>query len=278
MQFSRIPGTNLTTSRLGLGTASLHHLILPFERRKWLFGALDSGYTHFDTARMYGEGLVEREIGKHLCGTYRKNITIATKVGLHADPFYEKHKNLMLIQRAARKLIKPPFSFNNHVVDKDFSISRVQKSFEKSLNALRTDWVDILFVHEPEINDISALYKLSEWLLKQKENGSARYIGIAGNSLNCVSITKEIEGAFDVLQVEDSLDKHEADLLISNGKKLQITYGYMRLSSEYSSVMQLPHPSGLSVVKDALARNSDGVVLVSSRKIERLQALSRLAV
>jgi|SaaInlStandDraft_4_1057021.scaffolds.fasta_scaffold53377_1 D-threo-aldose 1-dehydrogenase len=278
MQFSRIPGTNLTTSRLGLGTASLHHLILPFERRKWLFGALDSGYTHFDTARMYGEGLVEREIGKHLCGTYRKNITIATKVGLHADPFYEKHKNLMLIQRAARKLIKPPFSFNNHVVDKDFSISRVQKSFEKSLNALRTDWVDILFVHEPEINDISALYKLSEWLLKQKENGSARYIGIAGNSLNCVSITKEIEGVFDVLQVEDSLDKHEADLLISNGKKLQITYGYMRLSSEYSSVMQLPHPSGLSVVKDALARNSDGVVLVSSRKIERLQALSRLAV
>jgi len=215
MQFSRIPGTNLTTSRLGLGTASLHHLILPFERRKWLFGALDSGYTHFDTARMYGEGLVEREIGKHLCGTYRKNITIATKVGLHADPFYEKHKNLMLIQRAARKLIKPPFSFNNHVVDKDFSISRVQKSFEKSLNALRTDWVDILFVHEPEINDISALYKLSEWLLKQKENGSARYIGIAGNSLNCVSITKEIEGVFDVLQVEDSLDKHEADLLIS---------------------------------------------------------------
>ena len=278
MQFSRIPGTNLTTSRLGLGTASLHHLILPFDRKKWIFSALDFGYTHFDTARMYGDGLVEREMGKYLGAAYRTNITIATKVGIHADPFYEKHKNLMLIQRAANKLLRSSFDYNNHIIDKDFSINKVQNSFEKSLNALRTDWVDVLFVHEPEINDISALYKLSEWLLKQKENGSARYIGIAGNSLNCMAITKKVEGVFDILQVEDSIDKHEADLLVSNGKNLQITYGYMRLSRENSPAIQLPSPNCLDIIKNALVRNSEGVVLVSSRKIDRLKALSRLAI
>ena len=85
MQRIFLPGTDLQTSRLGFGTGSLHHAFRTRERQAILGAALDAGFTHFDTARMYGDGLAERELGRFLKGR-RGRATLGTKFGLPAMP------------------------------------------------------------------------------------------------------------------------------------------------------------------------------------------------
>ena len=66
-----LQGTSLLTSRLGMGTAALHHLSTERARQSLLAAALYAGITHFDTAPMYGEGLAERSLGQFLRGRIR---------------------------------------------------------------------------------------------------------------------------------------------------------------------------------------------------------------
>src|ERR1039457_4268717 len=94
-----LPGTSLLLSRVAFGTGSLHHCILRRDRANLLGTALDAGITHFDTARMYGEGLAERELGRFLKGN-RRQVTIATKFGIPAVSGYEYFPPLMYFQRA----------------------------------------------------------------------------------------------------------------------------------------------------------------------------------
>lgn len=46
------------------------------ERMAVLAGAMDSGITHFDTARMYGLGMAEAELGAFLRTVDRDSVTI----------------------------------------------------------------------------------------------------------------------------------------------------------------------------------------------------------
>ena len=143
---------------------------------------------------------------------------------------------------------------------------------QKSLKALRTDWLDILFIHEPQISDIPQLLEIREWLQSLKNQGVVRYLGLAGQSANCVEINTKIPGLFDILQVEDSIENHEADVVISAGFDLQVTFGYLRKSFESH------HPiDPTEVVKKALARNNNGMILVSSRNLARLKSIASLA-
>src|SRR3712207_7513257 len=51
-----------------------------FRSRQELLGsALDAGFTHFDTAPMYGEGMAERTLGQFLSRRLRQQVTLATK-------------------------------------------------------------------------------------------------------------------------------------------------------------------------------------------------------
>jgi len=75
-----------------------------------------------------------------------------------------------------------------------------------------------------------------------------------------------------VLQVRDSLDRREADLLRTRGRDLQITYGYLSSSS------RLPgEPQEAEILDRALRRNATGSILVSTRKLARLSELAAVA-
>jgi len=104
--------------------------------------ALKIGYRHIDTAWKYG---TEKGVGEgiKLSGVPRKDIFLVTKVS---------HEYL----RAA-----------------DFA-----KSVEESLERLRTDYVDLLFVHWPAI-DGTPLAETMGALAKAKREGKARHIGVA---------------------------------------------------------------------------------------------------
>ncbi|RFF29580.1 aldo/keto reductase [Wenzhouxiangella sediminis] len=271
MQRISLAGTSLDVSRLGFGTASLHHLLRRKDREALLGAALDSGFTHFDTARMYGEGTAERTLGQYL-GSRRQQLTLATKFGIPADPFLEKAPILIYPKRALGRVTRRISRQRDHKSVRCLTRRCLDESLRLSLRALQTDWIDILFVHEPRPEDRESLLALAEHLDRVRKSGMVRYLGLAGKATDCVEIANSVEGLFDVLQVEDTLENHEADTLGQAGKPLQITYGYLRRAEH------VPRYVGAGdLVKRALARNAHGCVLVSSRNPERVRALARCA-
>ncbi len=270
MQKCLLSGTDLEVSRLGLGTASLHHLIHSKDRKLLLAAALDSGFTHFDTAPMYGERMAERELGQFL-GVERKNVTIATKIGFPGIAMFERFPPLFYAHRAMGKIGRQLFPKQWDYRPRNLTIGSVEKSLCQSLKALRTDWIDLLLIHEPQGADIDQLLNLKYWLEHQKASGRVRYLGLAGDASNCVKLAQQVPGLFDVLQVEDSIAKHEAEKIISAGLSLQITFGYMRRAATTQDGLDVK-----TVVREALSRNSRGMVLVSSRNPDRLKMLASL--
>lgn len=276
MKTSYIPGTQLKTSRLGFGTASLHHAYRNSDRQTILSEALDAGYTHFDTARMYGEGMAEKTLGEFLSGGLRQRVTLGTKFGFQAIPLQECFPSIMYGQRIisglARRLRMSKESERKRMI----SLVASESSLTMSMKALRTDWLDIFFVHEPQISEIDNLHELAEWLIKQKSRGRVRYLGLAGSAKNCLEVKQQVEGVFDILQVEDSLAGCEADIIKVAELPIQVTYGYLRLATSGCTGSNAQAMDGLEVMKSALARNPNGMVLLSTRKIHRLRDFAKL--
>ena len=267
----------LETSRLGFGTASLHQTLRASDRQAQLRAAFDAGISHFDSARMYGEGMAEGELGRFFSGGLRREVTLATKFGLPAVPLFERFPSLMYAQRYFDGVAQRAGWSTHSVRVRALSLAMAESSLAKSMKALRTDWLDILFVHEPQISDIPHLHDLVDWLTRQRSMGRVRYLGLAGNAANCVAVMKQVEGVFNVLQVEDSLAECEADVVKQAGWPMQMTYGYLRREYGNRSKFSSPPIDGLAVIKSALVRNAHGMVLVSSRKVERIRGLAALA-
>lgn len=113
--------------------------------------ALDDGCEHFDTANMYGGGLSEEILGEAI-GHRRDEFFLATKTGI-------------VVQGAKRGV--------------DCSPESITASLDKSLKRLRTDHVDLLYLHRfdpkvPIADSVGALaraieagkigsYGVSEW-------------------------------------------------------------------------------------------------------------------
>ncbi len=266
-----LPGTQLEVSRLGFGMASLHHALRRRDRQAILGAALDAGFTHFDTARMYGEGIAERELGRFSAGR-RELLSIATKLAMPAVPLFEALPPLLYGQRVldgvGRRLLPGLWGRRR----RDLSTAGAEDSLVRSLRALGTDWVDILFIHEPAAGEAPAVERLADWLLRQKTAGRVRYLGLAGQAPDCITIDHQLPGLFDILQVEDSLLDREADVVVEGGRPLQITYGYIRQARSMG-----PPADPLAIIQGALARNPHGMVLVSTRRRKRLSALAALA-
>src|SRR5262245_50530975 len=66
MKRVQLPGTEIVMSRLSFGTSRLHHVPSGKHRQSLLAAAFDAGFTHFDTAPLYGFGLAESDLGGFL--------------------------------------------------------------------------------------------------------------------------------------------------------------------------------------------------------------------
>lgn len=266
-----VPGTDLKVSRFGLGTASLHHLVSSKEREFLLKTAVENGFTHFDTARLYGEGLAERNVGQFL-KTERDKITIATKFGIPANPILEKLPALMYGQKVIKGIQGKFLSFSESITTSrrvSLTASNVEASLLSSLKALQTDWIDIFFVHEPQLSDVPSLLELADWLQDQKKRGLVRYLGLAGTVQNCMKVARHTGQLFDILQVEDSLKCCEADKLVEAHLPIQISFGYLRRAA-----LENPELDSLTILSRAMFRNKGGMILVSSRKPKRLKDIA----
>ncbi len=269
----RIPGTSLVCSRLGFGTASLHHLSSSSQQLRLLSAAVEHGLTHFDTAPMYGEGMAERALGRFLSGGKRGKVTTATKIGFPAYGIAASFPPWMYLTKATRAVVNRFWKFGRPQRIRALDQQDVESSFTRSLRNLCAESVDILFVHEPSPSEIEPIARLAAWLHRQKECGRARHLGLAGNATGCLAVYSQLPGLFDILQVEDSIAGREADAVLASGMPLQITYGYLRAGAQGALVGRPPLPSR-DILSKAMSRNPSGLVLVSTRKIERVVELA----
>ncbi|MFE9358198.1 aldo/keto reductase [Streptomyces olivaceoviridis] len=150
---------NLLPGRLGFGTAPLGNMFRAIpdeEAAATVQAAWDHGIRYFDTAPFYGAGLSEIRLGEVLSGMPRDAYVLSTKVGRvildeAEDP-------------AARDLGEKGGLFEhgrpNKMVD-DYSADATLRSIEDSLKRLRTDRLDIVWVH-----DVAQDFHGDEWLAR----------------------------------------------------------------------------------------------------------------
>lgn len=147
----------LLSGPLGFGTAPLGNMfraIPDAEAAATVQAAWDHGIRYFDTAPFYGAGLAELRLGEVLAAQPRDAYVLSTKVGRvildeAEDP-------------AARELGEKGGLFEhgrpNRIVN-DYSADATMRSIEDSLTRLRTDRLDIVWVH-----DIAQDFYGDEWL------------------------------------------------------------------------------------------------------------------
>ena len=142
---------------LGFGTAPLGNMFraIPDEdAAATLEAAWDNGIRYFDTAPVYGAGLAEIRLGEALADRPRDEFVLSTKVGrVILDEIEDP---------AARDLGEKGGIFEhgrpNKVVN-DYSADATLRSIEDSLQRLRTDRLDIVWVH-----DVAQDFYGDEWL------------------------------------------------------------------------------------------------------------------
>lgn len=252
MRLIRLPGTDLSVSRFVFGTASLHHLGRAPMQAAHLEAAAAAGFTHFDTAPLYGFGGAERALGEVFGG--EKAVTLTTKVGIYPPGGADQGHSAMLARKVGGKLWP---RLSRAVAD--LSVERARRSFEESLRRLRRDRVDLLMVHEPA----PGLLETEEWhRLREAEADRIGWAGVAGPAEVVAPFLDGSSPLAQVTQVCDGLDTREADIMTTAGRPIQLTYGYF--SSDKAG------RSGAEILYGALKRNPTGAILVYSRSRARL--------
>jgi len=256
-----LEGTDIEVSRLGFGTSALHHLFSGGRRQRLLAEARAAGITHFDTSPYYGYGLAEYDLGKLMSGR-RSQVTVATKVGLYPFGPAAGHIASVLLRKAVGRVIR---RVATPIVNS--RVRRAEESLHASLRRLRTDYVDFLFLHEPELATWAADETLM-WLERERKRGSIRAWGLAGLRAGILPLVRQGHPLAEVVQTNDSIDLRQADFLADFGRKMQFTYGYLSGAKEGSN------PA--ITIQNALRRNVSGCVLVSTRSINHLRGLTKI--
>jgi len=174
--------SSLRVSRVGLGCNNFGGRIDFDATRSVVEAALDDGVTFFDTAATYGNGDSERFLGEILEGR-RDEVVVATKFGWG--------------QEAG-----------------DGSAETARGSLERSLDRLRTDFVDLYYLHKPDPG--TPIAETLEALDELVREGKARAIGCSNFSAEQLSEADRVARAndlvrFTVLQNHYSVIRREDD-------------------------------------------------------------------
>ncbi|SDD96649.1 L-galactose dehydrogenase [Paenibacillus sp. UNCCL117] len=183
MEYTTFGRTGLRVSKLGLGGAPLGGVFGEADEReveKMIHEAIDGGINLIDTAPSYGDGESERRIGQALDGGRRNQVVLATKA------------------------VGP---------GKSFDYASTVRSVEQSLARLRTDWIDLLQIHDAEqVPFETILEETLPALEKLREDGKIRYIGISSRLLPLL-------GRFVKLNRFDSIQFYARYMLIDHTAK-----------------------------------------------------------
>ena len=159
--------------------------------------ALEKGVNHLDTAHLYLRGNSERVIGEVVESSGKRDkVYIATKMRLARD----REKGVFSLEGTDRE---PPASAEN-----------LYKQLDLSLKRLKTDYVDILYLHSCYSPQMATYEPLMNALVKVKEQGKARYIGISthADEPNIIRATVDAEVYDVVLTAYNFAQEHKDDV------------------------------------------------------------------
>lgn len=148
---------DLLPGKLGFGTAPLGNMFRDIpepQARATVEAAWDDGIRYFDNAPFYGAGLAELRMGEALAGRPRDEYVISTKVGrLVLDEVEDVSARDLGEKGEVFKYGRP-----NKIVN-DYSEAATLRSIEDSLKRLKTDRLEIVWVH-----DVAQDFYGDEWL------------------------------------------------------------------------------------------------------------------
>ncbi|MEV0305006.1 aldo/keto reductase [Streptomyces prasinus] len=215
---SLLPGT------LGFGTAPLGNMFRSIpdeEAAATVEAAWNQGIRYFDTAPFYGAGLSEIRLGEILSGRPRDEFVLSTKVGRvildePEDP-------------TARDLGEKGGLFEhgrpNKMID-DYTADATLRSIEDSLTRLRTDRLDVVWVHDVAQDfhgdNWPAVYETARTgafrvLQRLREEGVIKAWGLGVNRVEPIELTLDLDeprpdafllaGRYTLLDHERSLQR-----------------------------------------------------------------------
>jgi len=184
MKYRRFGSTDLTVSELGMGCSGLGGGLHHDDRREalaTLWRALDAGVNFFDTSDTYSQGGSERIIGQAF-QERRGQVILATKVGFVYSALGRAALRLRPLFRPIKNLLRPARASLNRVrysqKSVDYSAGHVVEGLHRSLQRLRTDYLDLYQLHNPppEVIRQGACFEAFERL---KTQGKIRYYGVS---------------------------------------------------------------------------------------------------
>jgi D-threo-aldose 1-dehydrogenase len=137
---------DILQDKLGFGSAPLGNMFRDIpedEALATVAAAWDDGIRYYDSAPFYGAGLAELRMGEALAGRPRGDYVVSTKVG---RVILDEVEDVAARDQGEKSGV---FAHGraNKVVN-DYSHDATLRSIEGSLQRLRTDHVEIVFVHD----------------------------------------------------------------------------------------------------------------------------------
>ncbi|TWT25281.1 aldo/keto reductase [Planomicrobium sp. CPCC 101110] len=201
-------------NKLGLGTAPLGNMFRDVpeeEAMETIQSAWNEGIRYFDTAPFYGAGLAELRLGEILSSYNRDEFLLSSKVGRIILDEEEEKEGLFEYGRKNK-------------IATDYTEDGTLKSIEDSLKRLKTDRLDMVFVH-----DLSPDFLGDEWITKfdearkgafkvldrLRDEGVIRAWGLGVNTTTPIEVALELEEAHPDLSLsatQYTLLQHERAL------------------------------------------------------------------
>ncbi|MEK3882015.1 aldo/keto reductase [Paenibacillus sp. PL2-23] len=158
MNYRRLGKTGLDVSSLSFGASSLGSVFRQTDDAEGIravHAALDAGINLIDVSPYYGATKAETVLGQAISQTSRDRFYLSTKAGRYGTDTF------------------------------DFSGPRIESSLEESLRRLRTDYVDMLFLHDIEFAEPDIILEEAIPALERlKQQGKIRFFGICGLPLS----------------------------------------------------------------------------------------------
>lgn len=184
--------------------------------------ALDAGVTHFDIARSYGYGEAEALVGEALRGR-RDKVVIASKFGLNPPRSASALRVLKPIAQqlaatvpGARGMLRSLVGGASAAADR-FSVAAAKASLDQSLAALKTDYLDILFLHDCGVDDLGD--ELICFLDRQVGAGKIRAYGVA-TDIDTIVALNAVHGSRLIYQFANSLGARNAERVAGSGCRI----------------------------------------------------------
>ena len=188
--------TGVTVTRLGLGGAGLSGMVLADgiyqgsgydEALQIIRRSYELGIRHFDTAPLYGMGRSEVRYGSVLSELPRDSFSLATKVSRRLVP--EDPSDLS---------ISDDDGIPEYTYEFDFTAPGIRQTLESSLERLRLDSVDILYLHDSDAAGQHSDHQFAEGLEALVELRNKGVVKAIGMGMNQWEVTTRMVRRFDL--------------------------------------------------------------------------------